>query len=88
MSNRATVGINDDYAVLSVGLYRFYYGYEITERKPDEDGDGGDWCFQVQVFDMPALTIPRRDLGGDKYSSPAELLLLGIGAWIGQTRGD
>jgi hypothetical protein len=72
------LGISSDYAVLTVGRRRFYYGYEV--QTPD-----GEWCFQVTGGGADVV-IPKARLqaaaGLDERAAPERFLLVGLGMFI------
>lgn len=70
----ATISINDDYASVTVGIGRFYYGYEVVDAS-------GDWCFQATLGGKP-ITISANELEVSDVWSCAECLLAGIAALV------
>jgi hypothetical protein len=72
---RLDLGISSDYAVLTCGRRRYYYGYEVV------DADG-EWCFQATGGGKDVI-IPRPQLmaaaGLDTWDDPERFLLAGIG---------
>lgn len=64
-----------DYAGLSVGKYKFYYGYEETV--------GEDWAFTASVDDKEVMRIPASKLGGSGMDMTM-CLLHGIGQFLGR----
>lgn len=62
-----------DYAGLSVGRYKFYYGYEKTV--------GEEWAFTADIDDKEVMRIPASKLGGSGMDMPM-CLLHGIGQFL------
>lgn len=80
------VGISDDYAVLEAGGLRFYFGYEFTTAKDDDD-DSGEWCFIVHKMEGvrvgdELMRVPQSKLGLRTGTDPVEFLLEGIALWM------
>ena len=74
--NKPSVGISDDYAVLTAKNVRFYFGYECTVN----DGDESEWCFEARLGDGNII-IPQSKLGTSDRADMAKNLLAGIG-WV------
>ena len=78
-----TVGINDDYASLSVGGIRFYYGYEHI----DEDGM---WMFVVIdgnngiLWSLSDAEICDGRKGFTEFGRTSEVILFCIGLFFEQ----
>lgn len=72
---------SDDYAGLKSGNIHFYYGYEVTNEK-DED----DWCFQVKIDGKETYRIPTseivKSIDDRQLDSPQDFLSAGIGIWL------
>lgn len=79
------VGLSDDYAVLTAGGLRFYFGYEYTT-------DDGEWCFVVHRLRLDGsnvanssqelMRVPQSKLGLRPGTDPVEFLLEGIALWM------
>lgn len=71
------VSLSDDYAVLTAGELRFYFGYEYTT-------DDGEWCFVVHSMKGKGelMRIPHSKLGLRSGIDPVEYLLEGIARWM------
>lgn len=68
------VSVNDDYAVLEMDQYEFYFGHEaVTEL--------GEWCFRVIIDGEEVVRVPESRLGKGRHSC-VEYLLLGIGDFL------
>jgi hypothetical protein len=85
------VTVSDDYAVLTAGGLRFYFGYEFTTSDSDDGDDegGGEWCFVVhRVKGMKELMrVPQSKLELRCGPDPVEFLLEGIALWL-NTKAD
>ena len=70
-----------DYAGLSVGRYKFYYGYEelVCAKHTDCTCEDKEWAFIADVDDMVVMTIPESKLG---QSGVILNLLHGIGQFL------
>ena len=87
-----SIGISDDYAILSFDDGTFYYGYEIREcsecggrgngcsRHPDADHE---WCFKA-VVNETVWTYSHSELMTNDAFSVVENLLAGIGKWFNE----
>lgn len=71
------VSLSDDYAVLTAGGLRFYFGYEYTT-------DDGEWCFVVHSMKGKGelMRVPQSKLGLRLGTDPVEFLLEGIALWM------
>jgi hypothetical protein len=68
------VRVNDDYAVLKMDQYEFYFGHEaVTEI--------GEWCFRVRIDGEQVVQIPESMLSKSRHNC-VEYLLLGIGDFL------
>ncbi len=72
---------SDDYAGLTSGKFKFYYGYEVTDPKDKEL-----WCFQVKehgniVFQVNQTEI-EKSVKNDRLDSVRDYLIAGIGMWL------
>lgn len=75
------IGVSDDYAVLTAGGCRFYYGYE------DVDQDNEEWMFTAQLPGIGGEAVTRQELlaANDQLaqgSRTEDFLLTGIGILI------
>ena len=54
-----------DYAGLSVGKYKFYFGYESTMclEHVDCSCEDNEWCFTADVDDVEVMRVPESGLG-------------------------
>lgn len=73
----SAVSLSDDYAVMTAGDLRFYFGYEFTMGPADE------WCFVVHREKQELMRVPVSKLGAKVGKDPVEYLLEGIALWIG-----
>lgn len=74
---------SDDYAVLHVGNYSFYYGYEHTiPAEVDYDADEDwEWAFVAWRDGEEIMRKTAAELGAS-WEDPALTLLRGIGVFI------
>ena len=72
---------SDDYWGLSVGKYKFYFGYEylMCLKHSDCSCDDKEWCFVASVDDKEVMRIPESRLGGD---TGERQLLHGVGQFL------
>lgn len=84
--NTPTIGISEDYAVLSCKNIYFYYGYESSlcacgkhNCKEHEDLEK-EWCFEAKFSDQ-VIIIPFSKLQIDDQFNCRDGLLKGIG-WV------
>lgn len=75
------VSLSDDYAVLTAGGLRFYFGYEFTMGETEE------WCFVVHKMKGSRcvdelMRVPESTLGIRDGTDPVEVLLEGIAMWM------
>lgn len=75
------VSLSDDYAVLTAGGLRFYFGYEFTMGETEE------WCFVVHTMKGSReagepMRIPQSKLSLPAGTDPVEFLLEGIARWM------
>jgi len=88
------LAIASDYAVLEVGEWRFYYGYEVTtgEQDGDEwDASGGEWCFEAKfqgrrVGDLVPFSVLKKAGDCGDRERCEWMLLVGIGLLLGDVR--
>ena len=83
-----------DYAGLETGNYSFYYGYEETycpKHKNKNCEDYGcelrEWAFVAKCGDKEIMRIPASELWFE-YKEIEEMLLLGIGRFISDTKEE
>lgn len=74
---------SDDYWGLSVGKYKFYFGYEKLTCLQHGDRncscEDKEWCFTADIEDVEVMRIPESRLGG---STGERQLLHGIGQFL------
>ena len=87
-----SIGISDDYAVVSFDSGSFYYGYETAmcdvcgqrgEYCETHDIDN-EWCFKA-VVNETVWIYPHSELMTNDAFSVVENLLLGIGKWMNES---
>lgn len=71
---------SDDYAGLTSGKYKFYYGYEQTD-------ENDEWLFTVEennkiVYKLSTTEIDKMANPSDSFNYPINYLLFGIGTWL------
>lgn len=72
MKGKICVGVSNDYASLTIGDVKFYYGYEEFDPKTDE------WCY-ITNYDGKEIKVPASKLSPNDHWDCAKMLLLGIG---------
>ena len=72
---------SDDYWGLSVGKYKFYFGYEseMCLKHSDCSCEDKEWCFTAGVDEKEVMRIPESRLDGD---TGEKQLLHGIGQFL------
>jgi len=70
-----------DYAGLSTGRYKFYFGYEeqVCAKHADCTCEDKEWAFTADVDDKTVMVIPASKLG---QSGVVANLLHGIGQYL------
>jgi hypothetical protein len=88
-----SVGISDDYAVVSFDSGSFYYGYEVRECSicggrgngcPVHDDSDHEWCFKAVVNETTWI-YPHSELMTNEAFNVTENLLAGIGKWMNES---
>lgn len=70
--------IASDYAGVSGGGFKFYYGYEYTNG--EENGD--EWCFVAWKGAEEIMRVPTSKLHVTRHAGMEEFLLAGISQWL------
>lgn len=81
------IGLSDDYAVLTVGELRFYFGYEFTVPEDPGDDDDVEWAFVVHRMSdgrqqAELMRLPESAVHPAEREEPAFYLLAGIGHYL------